>query len=380
MQKLEDLEISPAELADRLEGGDDLQVLDVRAPHRLASGTVEAEDFFNVKGSDIMGLADPASAGLDPSRPIAVVCGHGHASMTVTQFLRHKGWPAVSLRGGVTAWMSLLRQRVLSQPDGVDEFIQFDRIGKGSLGYLIISGDEALAVDTSRDWPQWREAAREHGADLVGVADTHAHADFISGGPQLAAELDVPYYLNAADAVYPYDGTRGRIEFESVEEGDTISVGRATLHVHQTPGHTEGSVCYRIADDAILTGDFLFIASIGRPDLAGKTDEWAGLLWNSLTRARATWPKQSVIYPAHYSSDAERNSDLSVGREFDDLLETNPALAIEDETAFREFVGGGVKTPPDAYRIIKAINVGLTSVAPEEAEVLEAGKHECALG
>jgi glyoxylase-like metal-dependent hydrolase (beta-lactamase superfamily II)/rhodanese-related sulfurtransferase len=380
MQNPEALEISPAELADRLEGGDDLQVLDVRAPHRLASGTVEAEDFFNVKGSDILGLADPASAGLDPSRPIAVVCGHGNASMTVTQFLRQKGWPAVSLRGGVTAWMSLLRQRVLSPPEGVDEFIQFDRIGKGSLGYLVVSGEEAIAVDTSRDWPQWRDAARAHGAEIVGVADTHAHADFISGGPQLSNELGVPYYLNAADAVYPYDGTEGRIEFEAVGDGDTISVGRATLHVHLTPGHTEGSVSYRIADDAILTGDFVFIGSVGRPDLAGKTDEWTGHLWNSLALAKATWPKQAVIYPAHYSSDAERNSDLSVGRELDDLLETNPALAIDEEAAFREFVGGGVKTPPDAYRIIKAINVGLTSVAPEEAEVLEAGKNECALG
>ena len=376
----EAFEITPAELADRLEGGDSVQVLDVRAPHRLASGKIEADRFHNVKGSQIMGMADPAGAGLDPDTPVAVVCGHGNASQPVTLFLRSKGWRAQSLRGGVAAWMDLLRERVLDPPEGVDRFVQFDRVGKGSLGYLVVSGEEALAVDPSRDWQAWQSAAAREGARLVGTADTHVHADFISGSPELARVLDVPYYLHPADAVYPYDGTPGRLDFEAIEDGDTISVGRARIRVHHTPGHTEGSVSYRVGEGAILTGDFLFIGSIGRPDLAGKTEEWTGQLWRSLVGAREDWPREAVIYPAHYGSDAERNSDLSVGRSLDDLLDSNATLSIPTEEEFRAVVESGLKTPPEAYPIIKAINVGLREATPEEAEELEAGKNECALG
>ncbi|HSM09605.1 MAG TPA: MBL fold metallo-hydrolase [Gemmatimonadota bacterium] len=375
-----DFEITPRELADRLEGGEAMQVLDIRAPHRLAAGVVEAERFFNVRGSELMSGADPAEAGLDPDAPVVVVCGHGNSSQPVTHYLRMTGWTAQSLKGGVTAWMNLLRQRVLATPEGVDHFVQFDRVGKGSLGYLIVSGEEALAVDPSRHWSAWRDAAREAGARLVGTADTHVHADFISGSPRLSHELGVPYYLHPADNVYPYDGTPGRLAFEPVEHGEVIRVGRAEVRVDHTPGHTEGSVSLHVADDVVLTGDFLFVASIGRPDLAGKTEEWAGALWESLVRARDGWPKEVVVYPAHYGSAEERNSDLSVGRPLADLMARNPTLSIETEAEFRDTVERRVSTPPDVYRTIKTINVGLVNATPDEAQVLEAGKNECALG
>ena len=380
MPDMNDFEITPGELADRLEGGEPVQVLDVRAPHRLASGRVEAERFFNIRGSEIMSGANPAGAGLDPDTPVAVVCGHGNSSQPVTQYLRMTGWTARSLKGGVAAWMNLLRQRVLAPPAEADRFIQFDRVGKGSLGYLIVSDGEALAVDPSRDWTAWRDAAREAGARLVGTVDTHVHADFISGSPELSRELGVPYHLHPADSVYPYDGTPGRLAFEPIEQGTVIPIGRAEVRVDHTPGHTEGSVSLHVADDAVFTGDFLFVASIGRPDLAGKTEEWTGALWESLVRTRETWPAEAVVYPAHYGSDAERNADLSVGRPLADLVAGNPTLSIETEAEFRETVRRHASTPPEVYRTIKAINVGLRNVTPEEAQVLEAGKNECALG
>lgn len=380
MRDMSDLEITPEELADRLEGGENVQVLDVRAPHRLGSGKVEAERFFNLRGSEILSGADPARAGLDPEAPVAVVCGHGNSSQPVTHVLRRMGWTAHSLRGGVAAWMNLLRQRILATPAGVDRFVQFDRVGKGSLGYLIVSGEAALAVDPSRDWQAWADAARDAGARLTGTLDTHVHADFISGSPELSRELRVPYHLHPADNVYPYDGRAGRLDVEALEHGTVVTVGRAEIHVDHTPGHTEGSVSLHLADDAVLTGDFLFVASIGRPDLAGKTEEWTGDLWRSLERARDDWPGEAVVYPAHYAGDGERNADLSVGRPLSDLLAANPTLSVTTEQEFRDKVRRGVSDPPEAYRIIKAINVGLRDVTEEEAQVLEGGKNECALG
>lgn len=373
------LEIAPAQLADRLEGGEDIQVLDVRAAAGLAAGTVDAPRFLNLRGSVVLDLDDPAEAGIDRHTPVAVVCGHGNSSKTVASFLASKGFEALSLRGGVAAWMDLLRERVLPTPAGFDRLVQFDRIGKGALGYLVVSRDEALAVDPSRDWQVWAVAAEAAGARLVGVADTHIHADYISGGPALSAAMGVPYYLHPEDAVYPYDKTPGAIEFAPIGDGDTIPVGGSAIAVRHTPGHTLGSVCFALGEDAVLTGDFLFVESVGRPDLAGLTEEWTGHLWNSLNTARETWPRQAVAYPAHYASDAERNPDLSVGRSLATLFTENPALLIADEAEFRAFVDRSVSTPPEAYRTIKAINVGLAMVSPVEAQVLEAGKNECAL-
>ncbi|MFQ5530586.1 MAG: rhodanese-like domain-containing protein, partial [Gemmatimonadota bacterium] len=222
MLNREGLEITPTQLADSLEGGENIQVLDVRAAHRLAAGTVEAPNFVNERGSVIMSLEDPSEAGIDPDTRVAVVCGHGNASFQVASYLADRGFDAASLRGGVTAWMDMLRRRVLPTPDGFDRLIQFDRVGKGALGYLVIRGDEALAVDPSRDWQAWAAAAESAGARLVGAADTHVHADYISGGIGLSRGLGIPYYLHPLDAIYPFDGTKGPLEFEPVPDGVEI--------------------------------------------------------------------------------------------------------------------------------------------------------------
>ncbi len=206
------------------------------------------------------------------------------------------------------------------------------------------------------------------------------HADYISGAPAIAGALGVPYYLHPADAVYPYDGTPGRLTFEPLGDADTIEFGRSALRVAHTPGHTEGSLSYLIDDAAALTGDFLFVESIGRPDLAGKTREWTGQLWESVKRARSEWPAELMIYPAHYGSEAERRPDRSVGGTFGALQTENEALRFSDRDAFTRWVESQTARSPDVYRTIKAINLGLLSVSEPEAEGLEVGKNECALG
>ena len=133
-------------------------------------------------------------------------------------------------------------------------------------------------------------------------------------------------------------------------------------------------------DAAAFTGDFLFVDSIGRPDLAGRTEAWVGDLWRSLERARAKWGPAVRLLPAHYAGEGERNLDRTVDRAFGDAREANATLRIEDEGEFRAWVEAHVSTPPEAYPHIKAINVGLATVTPQQADVLEAGKNECAVG
>ncbi len=368
-------EITPEQLVEAVERGERIHVLDVRAPQRLAAGRIDIvpdDRFHNVRGSELLARAEP---GLAPDAPIAVVCGLGNDSRRVAQHLSSRGYEATSVVGGMAAWMRTVIARGLEAPPELDRLVQFDRIGKGALGYMLVSDGEALVVDPPRYAGAYERVLGD--ARIVGVADTHAHADYISGAAALARAHDVPYYLHRADAIYPYDGTPGKLRFTPVVGGGALRIGRAEIEVVHTPGHTEGSVTYRCGDAFALTGDFLFVASVGRPDLGGKTEGWAKVLFESLRTAKRRWPRTLRIHPAHYGSAAERAPDHSVGAALGDLR--NEPLSIDDEGRFAQWVSSRAGAFPEAYRRIKAINIGLETVDEAQADELEAGRNECAL-
>ncbi len=374
-------EITTRELIRRLETGVPFQILDIRAPHRLPSGTIDPGDagrFLNVAGSRLMADGDPRAAGLDPGLPVAVVCGHGNSSKPIAVWLASQGFDARSVSGGMAGWMLTVVPRPLPPPAGFRALVQFDRLGKGALGYALVAGDEALIVDPPRRVDEYLDEVRALGAHVAAVADTHVHADYISGGPALSAALGIPYYLHPADAVYPYDGRQGTLRFTALEDGAVVSIGGLPVRAVHTPGHTEGSVSF-LAGDVAFTGDFLFVRSIGRPDLAGKTAEWTEALWASLERARREWPAETRILPAHYATDAERAADRAVVAPFGALPAQNEALRITDPAIFRQWILERTRDAPAAYREIKAANVGLARPSAARVEELEGGKNECAI-
>jgi glyoxylase-like metal-dependent hydrolase (beta-lactamase superfamily II) len=146
-----------------------------------------------------------------------------------------------------------------------------------------------------------------------------------------------------------------------------------------TPGHTEGHLSWRVGEAAVLTGDFLFVRSIGRPDLGDKAEEWTPVLWGSLERARREWPAGILVLPAHYSGAGERRADHAVAAPFGDLLRDNEPLRL-DRDGFTAWVLGRTGGFPEAYRRIKAVNVGLEHPGPDEMDELELGRNQCALG
>jgi glyoxylase-like metal-dependent hydrolase (beta-lactamase superfamily II) len=368
-------EITPEELVEAVERGEEIHVLDVRAPQRLAAGRIDIvpeERFHNVRGSELLAREDP---GVPRGAHIAVVCGLGNDSRRIAQHLAGHGYEAASVVGGMVAWNRTVIARELPAPPELDRIVQLDRIGKGALGYVLVSDGEAFVVDPPRYVEAYEGAIG--GARIVGVGDTHAHADYISGGEALARAYDAPYYLHPADAIYPYDGTPGALRFKPVVGGERLRVGRAEIEVVHTPGHTEGSVTYKCGDAFALTGDFIFVSSVGRPDLGGKTDEWTKVLFESLRAAKRAWPATIRIYPAHYGSAAERAADRSVGAPLGELR--NEPLRIDDAGKFAQWIASRAGKFPDAYRRIKAINIGLESVEDAEADELEAGRNECAL-
>ena len=375
-------EIEPQELAERLDRGEPLQVLDVRASDKVERGRVAlgSELVFHAHpNSKVFATPDVSALLLDAARPIAVICGHGNSSKKATAFLRERGYEAYSVIGGMAAWETVYVARQLSPTPSLSHVVQLDRVGKGALSYVLVSDGDAVVVDPGRHLERYDALLTELRATPAAVVDTHIHADYLSGARAAAARWQVPYFLHPDDAVSPYDQKPGKLTFQALRDGDTIAFGRATLRAAHVPGHTLGSIALLADDGLALTGDFLFVKSVGRPDLAGRSESWAKLLWQSLERVRQTWPGDLLVLPAHYASEGERRADRAVAARFDVISATNTAAAIQDERVFLNWIADHATNFPDAYRTIKEANLGLVDVAEADAEILESGPNQCAI-
>ena len=375
--------IPAADLARRLDQGERVQLLDIRTAERVAQGRVTLGatlDFRALVASQLYQLPTLDPLRLDPTVPVAVICGHGNSSTQATRFLRDRGFEAYSLAGGMAAWETVYLPRQLSPTPALEHVIQVDRVGKGALSYVLVSDGDAVVVDPGRHLQPYEALLEDLGATAAAVIDTHMHADYLSGARAAAARWQVPYFVHPDDARSPYDGAEGRFAHQPLTEGDTIAFGRATLVAAHVPGHTLGSTTLVVDEALALTGDFLFVQSVGRPDLGGQRDAWTARLWDSLERVRREWPGDLLVLPAHYASETERRADRSVAARFDVIAATNQALAIQDRRAFLAWVTAHTTTPPEAYRTIKLANLGLVDVADADAEILEFGPNVCAVG
>lgn len=224
--------------------------------------------------------------------------------------------------------------------------------------YLFGSDGEAAVVDPQRDVEIYLETAAKHGLTIHHIFETHLHADFVSGHKELAARTGATIYMGqAANASFPH---------VAVSDGCEIHVGRASVKVLETPGHTAESVCLVIVDGerssdpwAVLTGDTLFIGDVGRPDLSPKhtPQQLAGLLYDSLHRKLLTLPNEVMVYPAHGAGSlcgrnmrAERSSTIGTERL------TNYALQIHDRDEFIHQMTANLPARPDYFLEDAAIN------------------------
>ena len=166
--------------------------------------------------------------------------------------------------------------------------------GCGSLG-------KAVAVDVVAGDEEWfLEEARKANVTISHVIDTHVHADHYSGGRALAKLAGAKYCLheNDKDVV--------KFEFTPLTDNETIEAGNVVIKVLHTPGHTMDSICLAVTDKRradqawfVITGDTLFVGSIGRPDLAGREQAMAGMLFDSLHAKLLTLPDETEIFPGH---------------------------------------------------------------------------------
>jgi hydroxyacylglutathione hydrolase len=239
--------------------------------------------------------------------------------------------------------------------------------------YLIgcaATGD-ALVVDANRDVDQYLRAAAEEGVRVTAVTETHIHADYVSGSRELAARAGATLYLSregGPDWRYGFAEDAGAT---LVGEGDRFRVGNVRIDVLHTPGHTPEHLTFLVTDTAgadrpiaALTGDFLFVGDVGRPDLleraagvSGTMEAGARALFRSLRRFAGEHPDWLQVWPGHGAGSAcgkglsaIPHSTLGYERLF------NWGLSIDDEDAFVRAVLDGQPEPPRYFAEMKRIN------------------------
>ena len=240
--------------------------------------------------------------------------------------------------------------------------------GLGNSAYLVGLGDgRAPAVDVPRDLRAVRGAAGRHGLKVAFAADTHLHADFLSGARQLAAD-------EGAQVLAPAAGGRA-FDHRGLADGDEVDLGGLTLRAWATPGHTAEHLAYLLLDGTqvlgVFTGGSLLVGSTARTDLSGpeQTEPLAQAQYASLRRLLAL-PDATPVYPTHGAGSfcsappgAERTT--TIGRE----RAANPLLAAGDEDAFVKTLLASLGTFPGYFLRLPEENRRGPAVLPSAPEL-----------
>lgn len=237
--------------------------------------------------------------------------------------------------------------------------------------YYIDSEGEAAIIDPLRDIEAYLRLARERGATIKYIFETHFHADFVSGHLDLAKATGAPIIYGPR--------TETNFPIHRAADGEVFPLGSTTIEVLHTPGHTVESSCYlvRNADGtphAVFTGDTLFVGDVGRPDLSSgnlSKEELAAMLYDSLRAKILPLPETVIVYPAHGpGSSCGKNLGPHTFSTLKDEKETNYALREQTKEEFIKAVTDGLNAPPQYFSINARINK--EGYDPLD-EVLEAG-------
>jgi glyoxylase-like metal-dependent hydrolase (beta-lactamase superfamily II) len=207
-------------------------------------------------------------------------------------------------------------------------------------------GYAAVVDPQERDLDSYVDFNAAKGMRITHVIDTHIHADHISGGRKLAERTGAAYCLHeSAQTAFP---------FSALRNGQEIPIGNVTARVLHTPGHTPESICLLISDNTrgpepwfLLTGDTLFVGSVGRPDLTEHVEQNARELYRSIQTEIRSLPDNLEVYPAHFSGSVcgkgmsgKPMSTLGYEKRF------NPMLSSLSEDGFVAAISGTILPEP----------------------------------
>jgi hydroxyacylglutathione hydrolase len=227
--------------------------------------------------------------------------------------------------------------------------------GLGNSSYLVdLGGGRALAVDPSRDPSPYLAEAHRRRLHIAFAAETHLHADFVSGSRELAAHGATVLASASGGLRFPHRG---------LDDGDEVHVDGLTLRALATPGHTPEHLAYLLLDGdrpvALFTGGSLLVDAVARTDLISpdRTEELARAMYQSIRDRLLSLPDDLPVYPTHgagsfCSAPASAERTTTIGRE----RASNPLLAVPDEDAFVELLLSGLGTYPPYFLRLRGVN------------------------
>jgi len=216
---------------------------------------------------------------------------------------------------------------------------QFYDNGLAHASYAVIRLGKMIVIDPARDPQPYYDFAELNNADIVGVIETHPHADFVSSHLEIHQITGATIYASRLlGAEYPHEG---------FDDGDTIQLADIKLKALNTPGHSPDSICILVQDEngndkAIFTGDTLFVGDVGRPDLrenvgniTAAKEKLARQMYHSTREKLMRLPHGVTVYPAHgpgslCGKNLSPDLESTIGRE----LRENYALQLMDELTF----------------------------------------------
>ncbi len=239
-------------------------------------------------------------------------------------------------------------KQLAAKESSLSYFLGCGTLGK-SIAVDVVAGDEAWFI----------EEAKKAGVTISHVIDTHVHADHYSGGRKLAEMVGAHYCLHESDADFV------KFPFHPLHDGDVIEVGNVAVKVLHTPGHTLDSICLAVTDKRrgdqpwfVITGDTLFVGSVGRPDLAGREQAMAGMLFDTLHGKLLTLADETEIFPGHQAGSVcgagisgKPSSTIGFEKRF------NPGLHIASRDEFVRYVTSEIPPRPAEMDKMVAANI-----------------------
>ncbi|MFJ8088134.1 MBL fold metallo-hydrolase [Lysinibacillus sp. NPDC095746] len=371
------LKWSAAQVAKKVMNNEELFILDVRNADAFEDWKIDGHKFeyLNIPYFELFDGVEDILPNIPTDKDVLVVCAKEGSSLMIAEMLSEAGRTVAYLEGGMKTWSEYLEPIKVGDLTDGGELYQFVRLGKGCLSYMVISEGEAAIIDAVRFTEAFTSFAEEKNVKIKYVFDTHLHADHISGGRHIAATTGATYYLP------PKDAEEVVFDYTPLLDGTTVRVGASQVDVGAiySPGHTIGSTSFVVDNKYLLTGDILFIDSIGRPDLAGLAEDWVGDLRETLYKRYRELSDDLIVLPAHFMIIDELNEDGTVAKHLGRLFAENHGLNIKDEAKFRSVVTEHLPPQPNAYQEIRQVNMGKITPTQDEQTEMEIGPNRCAV-
>lgn len=365
------------ELFNWLTAKEDMVIVDVRNPKEFAKFKVEGPfdcTILNIPYFDFMEVEEESVAKLPSGGRIRIVCAKEASAKYVADLVRKNGFADVGyLRGGINTWGNLLVPKLIKKASNF-ELYQFIRPGKASCSYGLISQNEMMLFDPSRNIEFYLDFAKNKGCTISRTFETHLQADYIAGSRMISETTGAEVLANEADF------REARFSYTRLQDNQHISTASSSplVRVLFTPGHTPGSTSFIIDDTFMISGDTVFIKSVGRPDLGGKAAEWATLLYNTIGNVKQL-DRDLTVLPGHFMDWDEANVDLIFACSLGEAIERNQSIYdIDSADEFFAFIKTYMRPQPEEYKTIRLVNANLQQVDENEQDTLDIGKNECA--